>query len=479
MINEKYNELFTLWVKENYDRIIERWIGLVKIPSVKSEAAKCAPFGENCSKALNQSAMCFALSGFNSEVFETGGYAVVSYGEGDKKIGLFCHSDVVPASDDWLYTSAFEPIVKGGALIGRGVEDNKAGIIASLCVLEFFKENNIPLKNNIEVFIGSDEECGMKDMAEYLVEHTMPDISIVPDADFPCSVGEKGIFHFWLESQNSFKDIIDFCGGEAFNIVLDSATVTIKYNEDLFNELKFKAENDSSFAVYKENSMIILKAKGVAKHASIPEGSINAAYLCAKLLSECVNLNSNDKTILTATVTALSSYYGNGIGVDHEDENFGKTTAVNGMVKVADNKKLCLSFDVRYGDTLSAEKLEEDISLTANKLGFVVTDKNNSQGFSIDKDSKIPSLLEDVFFEVTGERLNRVLMSGGTYARKLNNAFSIGTSYITFDRKDKVLKMPEGHGGPHQCDEMIDIEGFFMATRILMNYIIACDEFLG
>ena len=72
----------------------------------------------------------------------------------------------------------------------------------------------------------------------------MPDISIVPDADFPCSVGEKGIFHFWFESETAFKDIIDFCGGEAFNIVLDSATVTVKYSTALLNELKLKTENE-------------------------------------------------------------------------------------------------------------------------------------------------------------------------------------------------------------------------------------------
>ena len=88
-------------------------------------------------------------------------------------------------------------------------------------------------------------------------------------------------------------------------------------------------------------------------------------------------------------------------------------------------------------------------------------------------------MLENIFEEITGERLKSVLMSGGTYARKLNNAFSIGTFYITSDRKDKILKMPDGHGGAHQCDEMIDIEGFFEGTRILLHYILACDELLA
>ena len=41
------------------------------------------------------------------------------------------------------------------------------------------------------------------------------------------------------------------------------------------------------------------------------------------------------------------------------------------------------------------------------------------------------------------------------------------------------MKMPEGHGGPHQCDERIDLEGFFEAVRILTHYVIAADELIN
>ena len=80
---------------------------------------------------------------------------------------------------------------------------------------------------------------------------------------------------------------------------------------------------------------------------------------------------------------------------------------------------------------------------------------------------------------MTGDNLKSVLMAGGTYARRLNNAFSIGTYVIKKDRTTPVLKMPQGHGGPHQCDEMIDIEGFFEAVKILIHYIIACDDMIN
>ena len=67
-------------------------------------------------------------------------------------------------------------------------------------------------------------------------------------------------------------------------------------------------------------------------------------------------------------------------------------------------------------------------------------------------------------------------MAGGTYARRLKNAFSVGTYAFKVGEKEKSFKMPDGHGGAHQCDEMIDINAFFTALKIIVNYILACDR---
>lgn len=477
MFDKLNDEKIVEWIELNKDEILKKWIELAKIPSITGEPKPEAPFGENCAKALNFSGELFKEAGFNCDIFSDGGYALAKYGEGGKAIGLFCHSDVVPVGDDWLYTKPFEPIIKNGALIGRGVEDNKSGIIATLCLYKFLNDNGIKLRNHLVTFIGSDEECGMKDLDNYLEKHEIPDFSIVPDADFPCSVGEKGIYHFMAESNEKFENVIDFFGGEAFNIVLDNVTAVIKYSAELECEIAQKIAGRSDFTLKSENGTLVLKAKGVAKHASIPEGSMNAAFLASELLSECENLSENDKNIFGKIKDILSSYYGEGIGVVHTDENFGQMTSVNGLCKTVEGRP-CVSFDVRYGSTLDPEFLEKTSEITLNKKGFTVTCKNNSPGFAIEKDSKFPEIFEFIYEKVTGVRKERVLMSGGTYARRLKNAFSIGTYAYTKGRKEPVLQMPDGHGGAHQCDEMIDIEGFFTAFRILVHSVLACDEIL-
>lgn len=478
MINIEYDKRISEWIANNKERIIEKWIELCKIPSIKGEAEAGAPFGKNCADALKYSAELFNSESIKSELYADSGYALATYGSGGKKIGLFCHSDVVPVGEDWLYTEPFNPIIKDGALIGRGTEDNKSGIMVALCLTEFFRDCNIPLKSTLQTFIGSDEECGMGDMDRYLEEQTMPDVSIVPDADFPCSTGEKGIYHFWCKSREKLADIISMQGGEAFNIVLDKVTTEIRYSAELLSELKTKIADKSFFTLTSNEESIKILARGVAKHASIPEGSVNSAYLTAELLSDCVNLCENDRAIMLKVKDVLSSSYGESLNVAHEDINFGKTTTVNGMVKVEDSN-IFLSFDCRYGDTYSAEDIENNSVATLDAKGFDITYKDNRAGFSIDKNSKIPLKLEEIYAECTGMKLKSVLMSGGTYARRIKNAFSVGTYIIKENRETPVLKMPDGHGGAHQCDEMIDIEGFFEAVRVIAHYVLACDELIN
>ena len=191
-----------------------------------------------------------------------------------------------------------------------------------------------------------------------------------------------------------------------------------------------------------------------------------------------MNLDKNDASIFRNAAHLISDNYGKGIGISHTDPNFGKTTSVNGICKT-DNNKLCMSFDVRYGDTLDPDYLENESEHTVNQHDFEVYNKENRAGFMIDKNSKIPDVLENIFNDVTSLNLKRVLMSGGTYARRLNNAFSIGTSVVTKDREEEVLKMPDGHGGMHQADEKIDIKAFFEAVRILIHYIVECDKIIN
>ena len=50
--------------------------------------------------------------------------------------------------------------------------------------------------------------------------------------------------------------------------------------------------------------------------------------------------------------------------------------------------------------------------------------------------------------------------------------------FQVFDGK-AGLEMPKGHGGAHAPDEKIWIPGFFEAMRLLVQYVLATDEYLN
>lgn len=475
MINLKYDESIKKWIENNRERIIREWIDISKIPAIKGKAEEGAPFGKECAEALVCCAELFEKKGFETELYAESGYALSNMGNGEKCIGLFGHSDVVPVSDDWIYTKPFEPLVVDGMLIGRGVEDNKSGIMAALCAMEIIRDEKIPLKSTIQTFIGSDEETGMTDITAFSREQKMPDVSLVLDADFPCSIGEKSICHFWAECGEKLEEILDFDGGEAFNVVLDKATVTLRWSEKLMGELQEKVKEKDEFYLLKKDDTIELSAKGIPMHACMPDGSCNAAGLLAELLSNTVSLCEKDRRIMADMKKILGCHYGTTMNLEHNDIRFGKLTFVSGMVKKS-NDKLRLSFDCRFGSTLEPEDFLKKAEAAFGKIGWKIEIEGCMKGFSIADESPIPDRLVEIYNSITGMEEKALRLGGGTYARKLVNAFSVGTKASSKDRKAPALEMPEGHGGVHQSDEMIELEAFFDAVRIITHYIINIDE---
>ena len=431
-----YNEQIAAWVDTHRQEILDKWMALIRVPSVRGQAQENAPFGEACDRAMTLAASWFEGAVVNHK----DGYAYADYGAGEKLIGIFGHSDVVPVGDGWLFTEPFNPVIKEGTLIGRGSSDNKNGVLASWCVLQMLKDLNIKTNHRIRAFIGSNEESGMGDITAYVRKEQMPDLSIVPDNAFPCSLGEKGILRLWAKSRETLKEVVEFTGGSAFNSVLDKVTVKLRSGDGF-------------------------ETVGVAKHAGAPEGSVNAAYLAAQKL-----LETEDGALMAAACKVLESPYGEGLGIVHTDEEFGRTTAANGMVKVEDGH-LCISLDIRYGASFDPKVLEQKLAAAWDELGFDIVEMNNRPGFSVSA-SPVPGIFKKLYDDVAVTELGNYRMAGGTYSRYLKNSFTTGTVLPGYPR----MEFPAGHGTAHGKDEGVSIEGFMQGVQLLMQYVLACDQ---
>ena len=436
-----YDQLIKDWIESHRQEILDKWMELARVPSVRGQAQENAPYGVECDRALRKAASYYG-EGFDVKVNRTYGYGCADLGTEGKLLMLCGHSDVVPVGDGWIFTEPFEPIIKNGMLIGRGVSDNKSGVMASWCVMNILKDLNIPMKNRVRAFIGSNEESGMGDITGYVNTEEIPALSIVPDSHFPCSLGEKGILRMWAKSKEKLQEVTQFQGGSAFNTVLDKVTVTA---------------GGETF-----------ECEGISKHAGSPAGSLNAAYLaCQKLV------DTRDGQLFARLMPVLESPFGEGLDLASEDPDFGKLTAANGMVKVEDGY-LYVSQDIRYGTSIDPKWLEQHLAEKFGALGFEITWMFNRPGFSVDKDSPVPELMKQMFLDITGREAENYHMAGGTYSRYLPNSFTTGT-YVYHE---PTVELPAGHGGAHQRDEAISIEGFMEAVFYLTKVVMEIDKIM-
>ncbi len=464
------------------EELISDLSSLVEIPSVRGEAEEGAPYGRECRRALDASLALFEKRGASVRC-DGGhyGFATVSGTDmqASESIGIFTHTDVVPASEaDWTKTKPFVPYLEGDSLYGRGAEDNKAGVISALYALEALKATGHALSHPVQVFFGADEECGMGDLEKWLSRgEKMPAVSFVPDAEYPVSVGEKGICHFFVHTPKT-KDILSVSGGLAFNVVLDRATVRLSANETLLFEIFDHIRSREGYHLTSNEDGIIFETEGIPAHASTPEKSKNAFRMALSVLIQCPSLDSGDKEICRTLLSLLQDDYGTGLGIAHNDTHFGRLTATNGIIAMDENGGIKMSFDVRYGAEISAQALESRVRATVTSLGegYALDIQSNDEGFHLSDNLPYTEELVRLCTEAKGAPCATYVMGGGTYARHLPNAYSIGTS-VSY--KGEKPNLPEGHGSVHAPDEYVSVAGLLEGASLFAAMLHACDSLMN
>ena len=123
------------------------------------------------------------------------------------RVMLIAHTDVVPPGDMGLWKSdPWKLKVDGDKIIGRGVEDNQAGLTSAMMALKAFIEAGVQPERNIAVILVADEETASAYGLSYLLKNhrdvfRKEDLIIVPDSGNPLGteieVAEKSIL--WVK----------------------------------------------------------------------------------------------------------------------------------------------------------------------------------------------------------------------------------------------------------------------------------------
>ena len=466
----KKEDSVRLWISSNKAQIIKDLTSVLRIESVSDASSAVKPYGQPCIDVLEAALSMARAYGFKTENYDNQCGCVMFPSENPlaKTVGLWTHLDIVPAGDNWDFPP-FAGTVMNNTMISRGIEDNKGSAIAGLHLLRAVKELGIPLKYNLRLYFGTNEECGMADIKYFVSHYSCPDLSIIPDTEFPVCFAEKGIIECNLVSDTAFSsDVIAFEGGTVSNVVPDFCRLTLRKSEELLK----KTAQLPDFLTVETGDQITITAHGISRHAAFPEGGVNAIHLITSALRKTNFLSSSDMRLVSFLNEVNQDTAGTGLGIAGSDELSGALTCVGSIITLKDGHPV-LSVNIRYPVTGCDGDLLGKIDAACIQAGFSCEVGLNSKPNLFPRSHPVVDAFTQVYNEMTGQSTQPYVMGGGTYARCLPNAFAFGLGIPDRVQPDFIRK---DHGGAHQPDEFVNLDDLYLGMNILAGALLRLND---
>ncbi len=450
------------FIDEKRQEILQLIAKVVAVDSVEAPAvADDAPYGENVRKALD--IMLEAAQGYGLKTVDGSGYFGFAYidGEREEYLATLSHLDIVPAGEGW-HTDPFTMTEREGYLLGRGVSDDKGPGVLSLFALLFFK--NRPCKLSMRAIFGCNEETGMTDMDRYNALYEPPFFAFTPDGNFPVGYGEKTVIEGRFESDSIADAIIELKGSDASNVIPKKAVALVKTAQNL------KASEDVELIQEGQYTRII--AHGTGGHTAHPEGSVNAADVLMDYILSNNICSGKELKAIQAIKQLTSDYSGGNAGIAATKPYFTPLSMVPSMFEVKDGR-ISAHINIRAPFGCVAEDIAQTLSNFAKGYEMSYTAGHVSYGIFMDPTSKPIRILCDVYDSCTGTVNKPQTMSGGTYARKLDNCVSYGPS-IGDDEN-----APDFVGLVHGADEGVSIDQLLFSLKVYILSLQRLQEECG
>ncbi len=472
----KFSEILdraSAWLETHADEMAADLADFVKIRSVSRAdlALAGAPFGAEVDKMLKHALFRCAALGFETKN-GNGYYGTVTLGDRDNSIGMIAHLDVVPEGDNWIYPP-YAAVREGDFLFGRGSQDNKGSAIACLYVMRMVKELDIRMRHGLRLILGTSEETGMQDMAEYNRAEKPCAMTLVADSAFPVCYAQKGSLGAVMSIPFGTQ-IESFKGGEVDNMVPPVCECVLNISE---KHVRDTIDASSDIDVQKiDEAKTRLVAHGAAAHAANPTAGKSAIHMLSCALCDSGLLKGETLKAIEALAWLSQGYFGEHVGIACEDADTGKTTMVVGIAKTRPDGKLEAHIDCRLSVSADIDKNRASVESTCREHGMTLESIETTQPISIAKDDPRVVLLQDAYNSITGDDSQPYTMGGGTYSRCLKDAITFGLALPKF--KVSPENLPEGHGGAHSPDEYVHLPSLRRAALIYLKSVLAADEAL-
>lgn len=437
--------------REEFVEMLQRWI---RIPSVKNAPEAGAPFGREVRNMLDMAMTDARNLGF--EVRDFDGYACdVTLGTAEEKIAVLGHLDVVPVGDGWT-RPPFDGLIEKDRIYGRGTNDDKGPVLASLFAMKAIREAGVPLKKSIRLILGCDEESGWEDMEYYGAHEQIPDTGFSPDASFPLINTEKGMLGLELtapEAKTGLK-VLELSTGDRVNVIPGECRALVEGGAEIVQKTEAYAKRTGlPYTAELTEKGVRLTATGIPGHSAYPEGKRNAIGMMLLLLREL----GAEGIIATLAETIGMESDGASLGCACRDEVSEGLTCNMGILRLK-NGTWFGTLDMRCPVTADQEKLRE--AAVAHLPGIRVQTTTMKPPHHVPADSELVRSLLAAYEEETGLEGKPMSTGGGTYAKVLKQGVAFGALF------------PDEEDLAHQADEYEEIDRLMLAMKVYANALI-------
>jgi len=426
------------WMAGREDEFCEALAPLIAVNSITGPAQPGMPFGPGPAKALELALQLADKWGMHT--WEDEGYVgLADLNDKEDLLHILAHLDIVDAGDHWN-TDPFTLVREGDLIYGRGTDDDKGPAVASLLAMRCIKELGIPLKGNVKLILGTDEESGSGDLRHYFAKHPFAPHSITPDSCFPVTNIEKATYapkfsQNWEPQPQAACQLIAMKGGIRLNVAPGNCTAVIR---DISAETvrpvleTVTLATGVTFEAKERQGILTLEATGEQSHASRPDDGRNAITAMLEVLHK-LPLYPDAAAKAARDLNRLFPYGDNGgkaLGIAMEDAVSGKLTLTLSLLELTENG-FTARFDSRDPLCATPENTKAVVEKVFGDLGWSCTGEFHP-AHAVDENSPFIRILLDTYEEFSGRKGYCEAIGGGTYVHNIPGGVAFGAGEHDF-----------------------------------------------
>lgn len=429
-------------IEESKNSLVHDLSRLIELKSIYEVPSTEAPFGVGPLRMLNVAADMGEKDGLYLQDYHVGVISLALQ-EGQPDLGIWCYGDVERPRSGWT-SSPFDVLQKQDDIIGCGARNNKGPLCAIFHLLKIFKKLGIPLNYNPALYIGSDQQNGMRDMTGIFGRTDAqgfcnicipPRLSLVPDGHFPVGYGGKGVL------------IIKFRGNKALR------NLTIAAGQPDFP--------GTAEAILQGESIIF---RSPVRHASNPEPYGNMISQLMEELLRRPETALENRLILEFFKLISKDVYGKRLCIDAEHKEMGSLTIFAKEINTVSGYP-DLTVQIHYPIGMTYGEIVRTLAEAAEKYDVSIVDAHNiAKPFLVSKESKTIRRLTSLANQVNRAENEPYTLSKATYANLLPNALVYGM--------DDRSKTDTAYG----VDESISIDQLLKGMKIYARALLSLNE---